>query len=61
MNIPHCPEAQTEGILLPYKSYRKVTYKGTKKTKRSRYKTKKPGGRVKQRRGTVESPSKLQR
>jgi hypothetical protein len=31
MNIPHCPEAQTEGILLPYKSYRKAIYKGTKK------------------------------
>jgi hypothetical protein len=62
MNIPHCPKAQTEGILLPYKSYRKATYKGTKKnTKRSRYRTKKQGGRVKQMRGTVESPSKLQR
>jgi hypothetical protein len=61
MNIPHYPEARTEGILLPYKSYRKATYNRKKKTKRSKDKTKKPGGRVKQRRGTVESRSKLQR
>jgi hypothetical protein len=40
MNIPHYPEARTEGILLPYKSYRKATYNRKKKQKEAKIKPK---------------------